>query len=418
MPKVCLLVLCLAGSSLFAQKRQFKTQAEFDIYTEVTKDLTAKNGQKAITDLDSWKQQFPDSEFKDDRTALYIQAYAAANQPGKAIDAGGEILNKDVHPGVLYTIATSIQRVPDPTPAQLATATEAARKMQALDKAPEGVTPEAWEQARGEMQTAAKATLLYAALLPSAQAIKRKDCAAAETAAMQAIKDFPESGQAAWSLGSAELCLKKGPAAIYEFARAASVDPQTGMVDPKWQQETAKPYFEKIYNQYHGPDPEGMKQLKALALASPLPPAGFDLKSTVDRGNEEQAAFQRAHPELAMWMTIKGALTAQDGDQYYESSVKNAVLPKLIGTVVEAKPACRPTELLLAVHAPNAPSSEPEIALKFDKPLRGKVDTGSEIKFEAVARDFSRQPFLLTMDADPSKIEGMSVTPCAAGKAK
>src|SRR5262252_9502198 len=110
------LCLCLAGG-LLGQQRQFKTQAEYDVYNDVAKDLAANNPQKAITDLDTWKQKFPDSEFKDDRTALYVQAWAATNQPAKAVDVAAEIIGKDLNPNVLYTIAQAIQRVPDPSPA-------------------------------------------------------------------------------------------------------------------------------------------------------------------------------------------------------------------------------------------------------------------------------------------------------------
>ena len=152
---------------------------------------------------------------------------------------------------------------------------QAAHQLAAFDKAPDGVAPEAWAQARRDMQAASKAALLYTALIPSAQAMNHKDCEAAETYARKAIDDFPASGQAAWSLGAAQLCLQKAhpekaPLAIYEFARAASLDPQSAMVDPKWQQSVAGPYLEKIYAQYHGADPEGLKQLKSSWRQPPL----------------------------------------------------------------------------------------------------------------------------------------------------
>ena len=52
---------------------------------------------KALTDLDRWSEKYPDSEFKDDRQMLYVQAYSGANQWAKTIDVAGrgavEVIN-------------------------------------------------------------------------------------------------------------------------------------------------------------------------------------------------------------------------------------------------------------------------------------------------------------------------------------
>ena len=267
------------------------------------------------------------------------------------------------------------------------------------------------------MQGAAHAALLYTALIPSAQAMSHKDCDAAETYARKAIDDFPASAQAAWSLGSALLCLQKthpekAPIAIYEFARAASLDPQSAMVDPKWQQSTAEPYLEKIYNQYHGIDPEGLKQLKTLADASPLPPADFQLESGADVALKKQAEFEKSNPQLALWTKIRAALTAANGNDYFESELKNSAVPALAGMVVEAKPACRPKELRIAIKEPNQDATDAQINLKLEKPLNGKPEVPADIQFEGVPSAFSSSPFLLTMDAEAGKITGLKLTPC------
>jgi len=423
------LVVCLLGAGLLAQgERQFKTQAEYDAYNEVSKDLAANNPQKALTDLDAWKQKFPESDFKDDRSALYVQALAAANQPAKALDAAAELMTKDLNTALsgpapviklLYNVAQAIQKVPDPTPAQLALGAQGARQLAAFDKAPEGVAPEAWAQARRDMQAASKAALLYTALIPSVQAMNRKDCEAAEGYARKAIDDFPGSGQAAWSLGSALFCLQKthaekAPAAIYEFARAASLDPQSAMVNPTWQQTVADPYLQKIFAQYHGADPEGLKQLKALAVATPLPPAGFQLKTAAEVEAEKQTKFEEANPQLARWMKTKGARTA-GGDQYFESELNNSAVAQLAGVVMEAKPACRPKELLVGIRQPEK-ALEGQILLKFEKPLNGKPEVPADIQFEGVPSAFSATPFLVTMDAEVGKIVGLKVVPCVATK--
>jgi hypothetical protein len=251
--------------------------------------------------------------------------------------------------------------------------------------------------------------------------MNHKDCETAETDARKAIGDFPASAQAAWSLGSALLCLQKthpekAPTAIYEFARAASLDPQSAMVDPKWQQSTAEPYLEKIYNQYHGTDADGLKQLKNLATASPLPPADFALKSGPEIALEKQKEFESANPQLALWMRIKAALTAPNGSDYFDSELKTSAVPALAGVVMEAKPACHPKELLVAIKTPNQEASVGEILLKLDKPLNGKPEVPADIQFEGVPSAFTPSPFLLTMDTEAAKVTGLKESPCVVGR--
>ena len=89
-------------------------------------------------------------------------------------------------------------------------------------------------------------------------------------------------------------------------------------------------------------------------------------------------------------------------------------MPALAGVVVEAKPACRPKELLVAIKEPDKQSQQGEILLKFEKPLTGKPEVPADIQFEGVPSAFSASPFLLTMDADPAKLTGLKITPCAA----
>jgi hypothetical protein len=91
------------------------------------------------------------------------------------------------------------------------------------------------------------------------------DCTAAEAAFTQALEENPDSAQGAYGLGRAQLCLyktmpEKASPAIYEFARAAVLD------------HANEAAFEKLFEQYHGHDPDGLRQLKELAAKSPLPP--------------------------------------------------------------------------------------------------------------------------------------------------
>ena len=288
-----LMVLCAVASG--QSPKNYKDHGEYDLYSEVSKDFAANNSSKALTDLERWSEKYPDSEFKDDRQMLYVQAYAGANQMAKAIDAAGAVLTKDPLPSgnsasilrLLYAVVSAIQRVPDASAQQVATAARAAHLLENYDTPPDGVNAAAWASTRAELRSTARATLLYIAIMPASRATKAKDCSGAEAAALKALELFPESVQAAWFLASAEVCLAKtDPAkasfALYELARAAALDPAKGMVDSKWQEANVIPYLEKAYQGFHGADPQGLKELKEMAAQSPLPPAGFVIKSSAE----------------------------------------------------------------------------------------------------------------------------------------
>jgi hypothetical protein len=120
-----------------------------------------------------------------------------------------------------------------------------------------------------------------------------------------------------------------------------------------------------------------------------------------------------ANPQLALWMKIKGALSDAGGEQYFESELKDSAVPQLRGVLLEAKPACRPRELTVAVPLPDSQQTlRPEIRLRLDKPLTGKPESNQEFHWEGVPSAFSKDPFLLTMDTQAAKIEGLKTAAC------
>ena len=83
----------LAGLAMFAglaspvhaqKKKEYKDNAEYEIYNEVVKSMNAKNYPKMITDLDTWKQKYPTSDYGDMRDFYYVQAYSESKQCGKS----------------------------------------------------------------------------------------------------------------------------------------------------------------------------------------------------------------------------------------------------------------------------------------------------------------------------------------------
>ncbi len=410
---ICILALCVAA---LAAEKQLK-QGESELYNAAVKDLGGMDFSRAITDLDVWHQKVPDSDFKDDRSACSVQAYAGVNQFAKALDAAGELLSKDRGQTtvlrLLYNTTLAITHVANPTPSEMATGEKAAHLLMNYDQPLPGVSAEKWSEARVDMRDKATAALLYLAVVPGVQAMAKQppDCAAAEAAYTKALTEYPDKAALSYQLGRALNCETRTVPAIYQFVRAATMDPTLG--DPRNDPKKIQAFAVSAYVNLHGSD-EGLEQLREQVKQTPLPPADFRIRTATEIDVEKAEEFEKEHPQLALWMKIKGALSDTGGEQYFESTLKDAAVPQLAGALIDAKPACRPKELLVAVPFPDAkPPFQTEITLKLDKPLTGKPDLDTPLHWEGVPTAFVREPFMLTMDTETAKIDGLKVTPCA-----
>ena len=440
-----------AGGQAAAQtaqpQKKVKDQGEYDIYNNVLKDAGAQTWAKLLQDLDTWAQKYPDSDYKDDRLYYYVQAYSGANQPGKGLDAAGQLMAKDLKTvfkdpaqvlRLLYMTCVNIQKDPSPTAEQTAIGEKAAHELVdfvptyfvAANK-PAGTSDADWTKAGKDVDNMATETLKVIALRPGMELLQKyrtekdvKYCEPAEAALTKALQQFPDNAIIVYNLASAALCQRaakpeKIPVAIYEFARAAvAADRSAGgsVLDPK----TVETYLTTIYTSYHG-DAEGLKQLEELASKSPLPPADYKLESSAEMSRDKEEKFKAQYPQLALWLGIKGQLADTNGEKYFDEQLKGSAVPKLKGVLMDAKPACRSKELLVAVPEPDQQGTpQSVITLKLvndDKPdaLSGKPDTGAtvEIQWEGVPSAFTKEPFMLTMDTEKASITGLNVTPCA-----
>jgi tetratricopeptide (TPR) repeat protein len=421
-----------------AKQKAVKDQGEFEIYNQAIKD--ASNPQKEIQDLDAWSQKYPDSDFKDDRLYMYMQAYSTMQppQPQKVIEYGQQLMSKDlnaVFPGavggrniltVLFQVAWNVAALPSPTPEQLALGERAAKQL--LDFAPkyfvaenkpQGTSDADWTKAKDDIEGRAKTALVAINLAPANQALAKNDYATAEQAYTKALGEYPNNASISYNLGRALSGLARAnpdkaadyaPRAIYEFVRAAVVDPTLGgTVDAK----TITGYAASVYTSYHGSE-EGLDQLKQQVKASPLPPAGFAIETKAAVDAKKQKEFAEQNPQLALWMGIRSQLGDTNGQQYFEGQLKDAAVPKLKGVLIEGKPACRSKELLVAIPEPGQTAKTPEITLKLDAPLTGKPTAGDTIEWEGVPKAFTREPFMLTMETEKASVSGLKVEPCAA----
>jgi hypothetical protein len=405
-------------------------QGEYDPYNEAVKDINTNNFTKALSDLDAWSQKFPDSDYRDDRTAFYVQAYTATSQPAKALDAAAGLLARDlgaVFPGpagkatvvrLLYNAVYAISHDPSPTPEALAVGEKAAHQLMAFDQPIPGVSAADWEKARASMRQEAAAALLCIAMQPGVQAMAKQppDCAAAEAAYTGALTAYPDKSVLSYELGRALNCESKTQpekisASIYEFERAAAIDPTLG--DPKADPKRVPSFADNAYVKIHGND-EGLDRLKQLVRQSPLPPDGFKIETATEIAEKKQAEFEKSNPQLALWLKIKGALSADNGEQYFTEQLKDSQVPQLRGVLLAVDQACHPKELTVAVRLPDTGQSlRPEIRLVLDKPLAGKPELNQEFHWEGVPTAFTKDPFLLTMDSESAKIEGLKTAPCA-----
>ena len=139
-----------------------------------------------------------------------------------------------------------------------------------------------------------------------------------------------------------------------------------------------------------------------------MPPPDFKVLSAAEVAETKQKQFETDNPQLALWLRIKGRLLEDDGVSYFESDMKGAALPALKGRVIEAKPACRPKELLIAIEGSTA-----EVSLKLDKALNGKPQLPAELQWQGEAEAFTKSPFLVSARAEAGSVQGLTLTPCS-----
>jgi len=389
-------------------QKKVKDQAEYDLYDHVVKETDPA---KKLQYLNQWVEKYPETDYQEEQLRFYDQL----NQPAKVMELGQKILGKDPKNLIALTsIASNIQKLPNASPDQLAFGQRSAQTLlENLDTLkPSTVTDDQWKQVKPQLEAVGKATVEWVVTKPARDATDKKDWAGAEAAWAKLVQQYPDNGQYSYQLGSAIVSEKnpdKYPLAIYEIARAL----ETGGI-PAANRVQVEAYLNKIYNAYHGPDDEDLKKLRQLSKASAMPPADFKMKTAAEIAAEKEEEFKTKNPQLALWMSIRRQLTDANGEQYFESSMKGTGLPKLKGTLIDAKPACRSKELVVAL----SDATHPEVTLKLDMPLTNKPDLGSEIQFDAGApQEFTKDPFNLTMDVDKEKIEGLKGEACAGPKA-
>jgi hypothetical protein len=82
--------------------------------------------------------------------------------------------------------------------------------------------------------------------------------------------------------------------------------------------------------------------------------------------------------------------------------LKEAALPKFKGKLISMTPATRPKELVIGIEK----ADTPEVTLKFENALPGKMEPGTELEFEGTGESFTKDPFMLIVNVDKDKLTG------------
>ncbi len=397
-------------------QKNWKDRAEYDLYESITKETAPA---KRLELLNSWKDKYPSSEFADVRQQVYMATYAQLGRAADALTAAGEILGKDPNNlQALSSALTAIFSTTNPTPDQLSVADKAANQVTsnvdtlfATDKKPATVGDADWTSAKKNMQVLAQNTLGY-------DAWQRKEYDKAEQEFVKSLQMEPNQGQVSYWLSTVILAQRKPEkysASIYNLARAASYD-GAGSLNAQGRQSVLNS-FNTTYKTYHG-SMEGADKLLAQAKGAALPPADFKIPSKTDLAKADIAKeeeLKKANPQLALWKSLKEALTGAQAQSYFDTNMKGTELPEFKGKLVEARPETKPKELVLAVED----GMTPDVTLVLETPLPGKMDAGAELGFKGTATKYTASPFMVTVEVPKANITGWKGGPApAAAKPK
>ena len=370
-----------------AKPKAVKDQGEYDILTAAQKETDPT---KKLALLKQWSDKYPESDFKSERLLAMMQAY---NQ-----------------------LAAGVMAVAGPTPDQMTAAQSAAQALLdnettafAAEAKPAQVSDADWAKAKGAIDQQAHTTLGYVAMM-------NKAYPEAENQFKQVLTANPDNAQISYYLGSViarQQNLARTPEALYSFAHAVAVT-GPGALAPDGKKK-ASDYLKKAYEGWHG-DSTGLPELMTQAAASALPPAGFSIKSVVDIEKEKagsEEAFNKLHPDIALFKTLRTAITAENGAEYFNTQVKGTAIPtEFNGKLISATPEVNPKELVVAVE-----NQTGDAVLTFETPLKGKAEPGTALSFKGSPQSFQKEPYQLSFVVEKSDLKGWPVSQAAERKA-
>lgn len=398
--------LMMAAALLTGQEPQWKDRAEYELVVEQLGKATDPN--KKLELLNVWKQKYPDTAFATARREQFLMTYQALNKAKEMLGAAKEIAAAEPK-RILghYWIMLLGQSLAPTDPSVHDDAEKTSNLILAnLDdffaaanntaKVPEAQ----WNAQKMDARDKSLQTLALLAQL-------KKDLPLLEKRLGDLLRIInPKNAIVTYQLGSTILQqrnIQRQVEAIWHFARACGLEGPGAA--PAAQKTQFCGYFQKVYPQFRG-DKSGMDELQKAAgsAAEPFPPKEFAIKTLQQEQIEKLNEIIKTNPQLAIWIQTKQALTAANGDAYFASDVKEAKLAKLKGKIISHEPEVNPKKVVVGLSDGNV--AEVTLVMEDKTFLPGKMEAGGEIEFEGVGKEFSKDPFMLTLEIDKDTIYG------------
>ncbi len=392
-----------AAPSSAAPQKNWKDRAEYDQFEAITKDTNPKT---RLEKLEAWEKGYPTTDWAKERRTLFLTTYAALNDGKNVFEAAKKILAVDPNDFTAHyyeMLFTQPLYTQNQSKDILGEGEKAAQAVLAsIDMPPPGVAADQWGKLRPAVEVMAYKNLGFIDM-------QRMDWPNAEANLQKVLTLTPNDATVDFQMGTAIASEKKVdriPAALFYFARAATYSGEGEL--PAAGKAQALTYVQKQYKNFHGSD-EGFNDLLAAVKANPTPPAGFAIKNANEIAQAKfanEADYEKAHPEETTWKNLKMALSAPDGAMYFDMGMKGAMLPTLKGKVVKLEPAVKPKTLMVALEDGKSDGTTADATLKFEMPLAGKVDVGTELTFEGVGESFTQNPFMVVMTVEKDNLHG------------
>lgn len=392
-----------AAPSSATPQKNWKDRAEYDLYVSIGQD---QNPKTRLEKLQQWAMKYPKTDYIKERRDVFLTTYAALNDAKDVFMEAKEILADDPNNFTAHyyeMLFTQPYYTQNQSKDILDEGEKAAKAILAgIDTPPPNVKADQWAKLRPDVEVLAYKNLGFIDM-------QRMDWADAEANFQKVLMQTPDDAAVDFQMGTAIASEKKVdriPAALFYFARAATISGKSGL--PEAGKQQAMTYVQKQYKNFHGSD-DGFNDLLTAVKANPTPPAGFTIENAnqiAQKSAADEAKWEQDHPEEALWKKTKEALMAPDGPMYFDMGMKGAMLPTLKAKVVKMEPATRPKTLMVAIEDGKVDGTMPDATLKFETPLPGKVDEGTEITFEGVADSYTQNPFMLDMTVDKDHIHG------------
>ena len=392
---------------LLAQaQKKVKDQGEYDLYNAVVKE-TDPNKQLQL--LQTWKEKYPDSDYKEERAVMVSQDYVKLGKPAEAIKTSQDVLALNPkNLTALVTIVNKAIQVNPPTPESMTAGEQAANSLLSNTDSlkPENVKDADWNTAKPQIEQIAQTTLGWIKM-------QQKQNDASEASFRKVLQANPKNGQVAYWLGTVLYAQKKYVPGLFEFARAAVYTGEGALPDSV--RQGADQFLQRAYKGYHGSD-EGLDALKKLAANAALPPDDLKIDSvTVIAAGQQQAEedFIKAHPDIKLWRVLRDALKADGGEAYFNANVKDALIPPQEGEFKQFKGKVvsmeNPKEIVVAVDDTDGPTGDS--TLVFEAAIKGKLDPGAEISFAGAPQSFTKDPYNLKFAVERKNVTGLPAAP-------